>query len=588
VSDPSRIRANALERLQKHEFDLLVLGGGVTGAGIARDAALRGLSVALVEKADLANGTSSASSKLIHGGLRYLEQGELALVFEGTRERWLLRKNAPHLARPLPFLFPLYRGQRVGPLMLAAGMWVYDLLAMFRNYRRHRMLSRVRTMRAEPMLQGKGLRAAALYYDCRTDDARLTLETALDAEAHGAVIATYAEAVGLTTDSIGNTTGLLVRDGLDPAGVAGEGEPSEPFPVRARVTVVAAGPWTDEILQERGHAPMLRPTKGSHIVLDAARLPLEHAIVLTGRKDGRVMFAIPWGKRTIVGTTDTDENEGPDRLEASAADVAYLLEAANDYFPTLNATPADVISTWSGLRPLMGGKPGETASDVSREHAILNLDPGLLAIVGGKLTTYRLMAEQVVDRTLAKLGVRAKVEPCRTKETPLLGASDPEALADVEAYAAGLAQEYALDAEVALHLTRSYGLRARKVLESGKEAGVRPGRLVPDLPFLVDEVVFAARFERAERLDDVLRRRTLLFLQDKDQGLGVAQEAAEVMAQVKGWDQARVDLELDRYRRMVAASRGFRAPTRRRTVPKTSKHRVMAPDAASQESAGKE
>lgn len=549
-----RSRADAFARLRKSQFDLLVIGGGITGAGIARDAALRGLSVALIEKGDLASGTSSASSKLIHGGLRYLEQAELGLVFEGTRERWLLRKNAPHLARPLPFLFPVYKGSRVNRFMVTCGMWLYDILAMFRNYKRHTMLSRRRTSEAEPMLAREGLRGAALYYDCRTDDARLTLETALDAELHGAVITTYSECVSLVEDSIGNTVGALVRDGLDEAGVGGTGTPSEPFNVRARVTVSATGPWTDTLLQGRVGGPLLRPTKGSHVVLDNARLSVKHAVVLTA-KDGRVMFAIPWGKRTIIGTTDTDESEGPDGLEASGADVDYLLETANTHFPTLKATRADVISTWSGLRPLMGDPDSESASDVSREHAILNIDPGLVAIVGGKLTTYRLMAEQVVDKVLNKLGTRAKLDPCRTKEVPLMGASDPEALGDLDAFAKALATEHALDDDVAAHLTRSYGLRARQVLQAGKDAGVRPGRLVPDLPFLVDEIVFAARFERAERLDDALRRRTLIFLQDRDQGLTVADEAAETMAAVLNWDRDRIDLEVARYQKLVEASR---------------------------------
>jgi glycerol-3-phosphate dehydrogenase len=574
-----RSRVDAFARLRKSQFDLLIIGGGITGAGIARDAALRGLSVALIEKGDLASGTSSASSKLIHGGLRYLEKAELGLVFEGTRERWLLRKNAPHLARPLPFLFPVYKGSRVNRFMVTCGMWLYDILAMFRNYKRHKMLSRRRTSEAEPMLARKGLRGAALYYDCRTDDARLTLETALDAEQHGAVITTYSECVSLVEDSIGNTVGALVRDGLDDAGIAGTGPPSEPFTVRARVTVSATGPWTDSLLEGRVGGPLLRPTKGSHVVLDNARLSVKHAVVLTA-KDGRVMFAIPWGKRTIIGTTDTDESEGPDGLEASGADVDYLLETANSHFPTLNATRADVISTWSGLRPLMGDPDSESASDVSREHAILNIDPGLVAIVGGKLTTYRLMAEQVVDKVLNKLGTQAKLDPCRTKEVPLMGASDPNALGDLDVFAAALATEHALDDDVAAHLTRSYGLRARQVLQAGKDAGVRPGRLVPDLPFLVDEIVFATRFERAERLDDALRRRTLIFLQDRDQGLTVAEEAAETMGAVLNWDRPRIDLEVARYQTLVEASRAclYRPP------PPTRPFKRGAIDAESTES----
>lgn len=553
--DPQAARQERLSRLRDRKFDLLVLGGGVTGAGIARDAALRGLSVALVEKGDLANGTSSASSKLIHGGLRYLEQYELGLVMEGTRERATLMKLAPHFARPLPFLFPVYETSRVGLFMVALGMWAYDVLAMFRNYRRHRMLSKRRTTKAEPALLSKGLKGSALYYDCMTNDGRLTLETAIDAEASGAVVATYVEAIEILRDSTGTARGLKVRD------VLGNGDP---FEVSAKVTVVAAGPWTDEVLQRLdGKQPKrLRPTKGSHVVLDAKLLPVKHAVVLTGPVDGRVMFAIPWGKRTILGTTDTDESSRPDGLEASRADVEYLLDAARSYFPDLVASPEDVISTWSGLRPLMAAGEDESASDVSREHSILSLDPGLLAIVGGKLTTYRLMAEQVVDRALDKLGSGASLDPCRTHKVPLPGARHAGGrLRDLPGFSRELAQEHALDDEVAWHLTTTYGVRARAVLAAGRAHNVRPGRLVPDLPCLVDEVVFAVEEEFALRIDDVLRRRTLLFLQDRDQGLGICEEVADLMGGILGWTPAQREAEVAHYRARVAASRAFREPT---------------------------
>lgn len=552
-------RRDLIRRLKDREFDVLVLGGGVTGVGVARDAALRGLSVALVDKGDLGSGTSQTSSKLIHGGLRYLEQMQFGLVFEGTRERAMLMRNAPHLARPLPFVFPVYGDGRVGMLQLAVGMWAYDVLAMFRNYRRHKMLTRGRLMRSEPALNDAGLKGGALYYDCMTDDARLTLESALDAEEHGAVIATYCEAASFLHDEAGRTRGLLVRDGLDEHGLAGDGQTSEPFEVKARVTIVAAGPWTDKVLGPKTGRKLLRPTKGTHIVLDGPRLPVQHAIVLTSVRDGRVLFAIPWGARTIVGTTDTDEQDSPDDVEATRADVDYLLETANHYFPRMKATPEDVISTWSGLRPLIGGEEGATASDVSREHEIISVDPGLLAIAGGKLTTFRLMGEQAIDKALEKMGAgRVSREPSRSADVPLPGARDPGALRDLKGYADGLAREHALDPDVAMHLTRTYGLRARRVLAAGQAAGVRPGRLVPDLPYLVDEVVFAAREDKAERLDDVLRRRTLVFLQAKDQGLGCAREAARIMGEVHGWDEARVDREVARYEGLVARSRRYR------------------------------
>ena len=546
-----------LSRLQEETFDLLVIGGGITGAGIARDAALRGLRVALVEKSDLAHGTSSASSKLIHGGLRYLEQLELGLVREGVRERGLLMKNAPHLARPLPFLFPIYEDARVGTLQVRIGMWLYDLLSGFSSHKLHRMLARRKAREAEPELLERGLRGAAVYYDCLTQDARLTLETALDAEDHGALVATYVEAAEFTTDAAGKTTGALVRDRLAGDGPANDGGGGQPFPLRARVTALAAGPWTDRLLKAKLGRDLLRPTKGSHLVVDRARLPIEHAVVLTHPSDGRVMFAIPWGARTVVGTTDTDEGEPPDGLEASRADVDYMLAIANRYFPRAQLGHADVIATWSGLRPLMGASDDLDPSEVSREHAILNVDPGLVAIAGGKLTTYRLMSEQLVDKVVKKLGYKVKLEPCRTQTTPLRGASDPQALRDLDACARELAREEALDEDVALHLIASYGLKARDVLAAGQAARTRPGRLVKDLPYLVDEVAYAVTREKAERLDDVLRRRTLVFLQDREQGLSVCEETARIMAELKGWDRDRTALEVARYRGLVEASRAW-------------------------------
>ncbi|MEZ6187081.1 MAG: glycerol-3-phosphate dehydrogenase [Planctomycetota bacterium] len=559
-------RAELFTRLQSTEFDLLVVGGGITGAGIARDAALRGLQVALIERGDLARGTSSASSKLIHGGLRYLEQYEFLLVRESVRERALLSKNAPHLARPLPFLFPVYKGGGVKPWEIRAGMWLYDVLALFSNFRSHKILSRAQTRRVAPLLEQEGLQNCALYYDCLTDDARLTAETALDAATHGAAIATYCEAIEFTVDSAGRTTGVWVRDRLDEATLTGEGRATPRFPIKAKVTCVAAGPWTDEVLAGKVQRPLLRPTKGSHVVLDRERLPVDQAVVIKSSVDGRVLFAIPWAQRTILGTTDTDAHESPDVVEASREDVDYLLASANSYFPSLHATPADVISTWSGLRPLMAAGEGLDPSEVSREHAIVNVDPGLLAIAGGKLTTYRLMAEQAVDKALRKLGFNRKLDPCRTTEVPLPGGAG-FAVRDLPSLAKALAKSHALEPDVALHLVHSYGRRAPEVIACGQHYNVRPGRIAPDLPFTYDEVAYAAAHEGAVRLVDALRRRLNVFLQDQDQGLGVCEDAARIMGEVLGWDAWRVDLEVEDYRRAVEGSRRYRQPEPRLARP---------------------
>ena len=552
-------RAAVRRTLETRSFDLAVVGGGITGAGIARDAALRGLRVVLLEKGDLARGTSSASSKLIHGGLRYLEQLELGLVREGVRERSVLMKLAPHLARPLPFIFPIYKSSRAGPLKVAAGMWLYDALAFFKNYRNHKMLRTRKVQRLEPGLRADGLQAGTLYYDCMTDDGRLTVETACDAAAHGATIATYHEVTGFRREGAGLVTGVVVRDALAPG--------SAPFEVRAKVTLAALGPWTDELLRgvavarTGGPRTYLRPTKGVHIVLSREKLPLDHAIVLTAVRDGRVLFAIPWGERSYVGTTDTDDASSPDRCQANAADVDYLLETANHYFPALRATPADVIATWAGLRPLIAADPAHP-SDVSREHEVLDVAPGLVAIAGGKLTTYRLMAEQAVDRVLTKLGVHSNAleQKCRTETTPLPGAADPDALSDLEGYVSEIARAHSVPLDVARSVVHSYGLRAPDVFAAGKEAGLAPGeRIVPDLPYVWAEVPFAVTHDFALRVDDVLRRRTLVFLKDKDQGLEVAPRAAELMGKLLGWDEERRAAEVERYRGLVEESRAFRS-----------------------------
>src|SRR5207253_319807 len=343
-------------------LDVLVVGGGINGAGIARDAAMRGLRVALVERGDLASGTSSRSSKLIHGGLRYLEQGDVRLVLEAVRERERLQRLAPHLVRPQEFVFPLYRGGPLGPLKLAVGLWAYDLLAGFWNVRRHRMLSPKAVAEAEPALLRDGLCGAGQYWDCRTDDARLVLETALSAAAEGALIVSYAEVAGFVKEG-GRIAGARVVDRL------GGGE----VIARARVVVNAAGPWVDRVaaLDAPETPPRLRLTKGVHVVVPRERVGNRAAIVLSAVADRRVMFVIPWGAHTLVGTTDTDHLCGPDVPPAvEPSDVAYLLDTVNHYFPAARLVPADVVGAFAGLRPLVAprGKATMSPSAVSREE----------------------------------------------------------------------------------------------------------------------------------------------------------------------------------------------------------------------------
>src|SRR6266478_4285365 len=411
-------RRDALAALGRDTLDVLVVGGGINGAGITRDAAMRGLRVALVERGDLASGTSSRSSKLIHGGLRYLEQGDVRLVLEAVRERERLQRLAPHLVRPQEFVFPLYRGGPLGSLKLAAGLWAYDLLAGFWNVRRHRMLSPRAIAEAEPALLRDGLCGAGQYWDCRTDDARLVLETALSAAAEGALIVSYAEVAGFVKEG-GRIVGARVVDRL------GSGE----VVARAQVVVNAAGPWVDRVvaLDAPETPPRLRLTKGVHVVVPHERVGNRAAVVLHAVADGRVMFVIPWGPQTLVGTTDTDHAGGPDiPPTVEREDVAYLLDTVNHYFPAARLAPRDVVNAFAGLRPLVAprGRAMLSPSSVSREQEIFASASGLISIAGGKLTTYRLVAAAVVDRVLDALraaGDARHFPGSRTGDVPLPG-----------------------------------------------------------------------------------------------------------------------------------------------------------------------
>jgi glycerol-3-phosphate dehydrogenase len=549
-------RADMVAALEKGPFDILVIGGGITGAGIARDAVRRGLRVALVEMDDLAYGTSSRSSKLVHGGLRYLEQGEFSLVFESVTERRVLMEIAPHLVNPLGFLFPVFKESRRGVFTVNIGMWLYDGLSLFRSPRIHKNLSRKDVQRDEPALRQDGLKGAPLYYDCSTDDARLTLETALDAAGAGAVIATHCRAVSLLHDAQGRVSGVRVRD--MESGIERD--------VRAFAVVNATGPWTDRTRSMSSSNPrkLLRPTKGVHVVVSHERLPVRNAVVCFHPEDGRVLFALPWGENAYIGTTDTDFEGDPAEVAATAEDVRYLLAAANHYFPASVLTSADVISTWAGLRPLIGGEGASTASSVSREHELRVEEDGLITIAGGKLTTYRRMAAEVVERALSLLMVTGQLpEGLRVPHTdrePLPGAvgwpeDDDHAAVGRRVYEAGNKR---IEADTALLLGNHYGMRGVDVaaLAAGDQA--LAARLVPGRPEILAQVDFAVNIELAATVRDVLCRRTQLFFRDADQALGCCEVVAERMALLLGWDAQRTTSEVLRYQEEVGRSRRWR------------------------------
>jgi glycerol-3-phosphate dehydrogenase len=415
-------RDEARDRLTGGTFDVLVIGGGINGAGVARDAALRGLSVALIERNDVASGTSSRSSRLIHGGVRYLEHAFLHLVFEASRERRLLLRLAPELVHPLQFTWPLYRGARIPGWKLGAGLWLYDLLALFRNVGRHRRYSRAETLTAEPELATGGLRGGATYWDASTDDVRLTLANAVDATRHGAVLLNHASVTGLMLKN-GRAAGATVRDAFT----------GETFEVRARVVMNATGPWSDSIhqLEDPNVGAAVRGTKGVHIAVPADRVGNRGALIVLAPQDGREMFVLPAGAQTIIGTTDTPTSEHPDEVRASRADVRYLLGAVNHYFPSAKLNDGDVISAWAGIRPLIASGNGGDPATASREHEIVTGRHGVISVSGGKLTTYREMSSQIVDRIEQALGRPVTPSPTLSRSLAAPGAEFACTVADV-------------------------------------------------------------------------------------------------------------------------------------------------------------
>lgn len=530
-------RQENLTRLARDEFDLLVVGGGIIGAAIARDAAMRGLHTALVEKDDFASGTSGRSSRLIHGGIRYLEYYQFKLVFEACRERRVMRRIAPRLVRPLPFLYPLYRGQKPAPWKLRLGLTLYDALGLFANVQRHRWLDRSEVAQREPVIARQGLLGAARFYDARVDDARLTLTTARSAHLHRAVVANHVGAVGLMTANGRAVGGFLVdqRSGCE-------------IEARARVVVNATGVWADEVraMDEMSGQAMLRPTKGIHLVAHRGRLCRNHAVVFDSPRDGRHVFLIPWGDFALIGTTDTDFSGDLDSPAATSGDVDYLLDAARRAFPDAQIGQGDVISTFAGLRPLIKA-PG-SAYAVSREHEVVESPSGLITVVGGKLTTHRLMAEQVVDRVQERLRADLGLETdreCPTQEA-LEGAEIRDALARDPT------------GRVEQHLLSTYGSDAARILAYAVEDPALAERIVPGLPYLMAEVPYAVHHEMALTLDDVLMRRTHVIHETRDGGLDRARTVAELMAARLGWSESEIDRQVSEYASQVSFTQRWR------------------------------
>src|SRR5690242_7734157 len=553
----ARDRGAMLGRLASERFDVLVIGGGVTGAGTALDAASRGLRVALVEARDLASGTSSRSSKLIHGGLRYLEQFDFKLVYEALRERDLLvSKLAPHLVKPVSFLYPLYKKVVERPYV-GAGLVLYDSMEGTRRpVPRHRHLSARGALKRAPALSPDRLAGAMLYYDAQVDDARHTLTVARTAAAHSAVIGTRLSVVGLLR-SAERVTGARVRDE----------ESGRVLEVSAEAVVICAGVWTDLVHELAGvHAGYkVRMSKGVHIVVPRSAVDADTGMIL--RTEKSVLFFIPWGEHWIVGTTDTDF--AGDRAEpvATEEDIEYILAAANRVLarPLIRA---DVTGVYAGLRPLVdaaadnGAKPaagkanggkangGKPTTKLSREHVVDTPVPGLASIAGGKFTTYRLMARDVVDAAVADFD--REVPGSVTEQVPLLGA---DGLAAVQPAVGRLAEDYGVPRAAVEHLLGRYGTLAAEVLELVKSDAALGRPLAPGHPYLRAEVAYAVSHEGALHVEDVLMRRTRLFIESADSGAAVAAEVAALMGRPLGWSRRRRAAETRRYLDLVEAER---------------------------------
>jgi glycerol-3-phosphate dehydrogenase len=533
-------RDGALERWPA-DVDVLVVGGGITGVGVALDAATRGARVALVERGDLAQGTSSRSSRLVHGGARYLSSGDVAMVAEGVHERDRLRRMAPHLVLPLPFTIPT--DTLADRSVLTAGMTIYDALAAGRGVARHRRLTAAEVLRDAPGLARGYRRGGVRYWDCRTDDARLTLEVARAAVAHGVVVATHTEVTELHHAG-GRVVGASLRDRLD----------GREHRVRARWTVSASGVWAEQIRRlDPTPSDELRvmPARGVHLVFDRSELPVNTALVVpSAARDGRRLFVVPWGAQVYVGTTDDLHDGGLDDPAVASTDASYVLEATNRAFGT-RLTVEDAVGAWAGLRPLLAGSQGSATADLSRRHAIVPGPDGLITVTGGKLTTFRRMAADVVDRIAAAEGWASRSRTTRLRLGSVSSAAEGRAALRVAAR-----ETEGIDPDLLDGLHHRHGDRAAEVLRSCAAHG-ELALLVPGLPYLRGEVRWAARHELVGRLGDVLQRRLRVSTRHRAAGGAEAISwTARVLADELGWSPGRTASEIADHLTEVRLERG--------------------------------
>jgi glycerol-3-phosphate dehydrogenase len=548
-------RQHNLSLLENSTVDVLIIGGGVTGAGVALDAVARGYRVALVEKADFASGTSSKSTKLIHGGIRYLPNFDFALVYEALIERGLLLGNAPFLVHPLAFVLPIYRGEHhpVGlpftlpggigvSAILDCGLWLYDIMAGPNNIDHHHRLKPKEVLQHAPTLLPSGLKEGFLYYDAQTNDARLTISLLHTAANYGAIIANYAEVTSFLTKQ-GRIDGARIYDHIG----------KQEFSLHARHIVNATGVFSEQVeaLATKEPQVQIEPSKGVHLVFACEDLPLGNsAIVLPETDDKRILFIIPWQSRVIVGTTETGSGD-LDHPVATKEDIAYLLKHLNRYL-SMQLTQEHIVSTYAGYRPLVKSRnPRHSNKQLSRTHAVLESPTNLVSIVGGKLTTYRHMAQDTVD-ILSKRDGSKLVHP--TTHLPLHGSigwhTGKQAL-EHDAETLGLAPD------IIIQLGQSYGTEMRSILDIVANDSSLAERLINDLPYIKAQVVHACRYEMAMTLHDILARRTAIMLEDRRRGLDVVDEVALLMGRELGWEQQEQQLQIESYYTAIDQSTVF-------------------------------
>lgn len=522
-------------------FDLIVIGAGINGAGIARDAALRGLSVLLLDKGDVGSGTTAWPTRLIHGGLRYLEYGEVGLVRESLRERERLLHNAPHLVHPLPLIIPIYRGDTRRPVTIRAGMIAYDALSIDKSLPRHRMLDRAATLRRLPGLEGENLLAGALYYDAQVEyTERLVLENALDAVDHGAILKTYHRVDRITTWA-GKVTGVAGTDVLT----------GHPFHAASPVVMNVAGPWVDQVLagvEKAPGQPLMGGTKGTHLIVDPFPGAPVTGVYADARLQHRPFFVIPWNDAYLIGTTDTRYTGDLDYVIATEDEIDWILQEVNTLFPQANLTRGNVQYSYAGVRPLPSA-PGKNEGAVTRRHMLVDHGvrgetAGLYSVIGGKLTTYRELAEHAVSEIERANGKDPGRSP--TRMLPLPGAPADQ---DWQAFRSGFLASSTLSLPTNEHLLRVYGYRASGVAEVARERGLE-SVIDPATGAIAAEVPWAFEREHARALADVVARRSMVGL-GPSAGIGPDEAIARVAKAELDWDQARADREVAEYRTWV-------------------------------------